>query len=463
MISITRTISHWLRSLIALLPLTACSPYTGIGERDLLGPNSPIPEHYSILSQSLIREVSLLDEELATPERLEESTKLQSPELAIKRDLLLAETYLNPSSGDTSGTEKIERTVRAAHFSYQGLLSEQCRGEGDPTCFALRASYSRAVLQLVQLTDKARHLPPADSSRYTLDLLGDGDPIDLESWDVDLTPPSAHQILEPIGAPAVGCRTNSDSSSPESPQICAPLAFIVTFEGGTLEERTHAHIVAFDTYKENSLNLHGRDLPLPPSIPAAWGVIFERVASEPGKLVCLSNPDPNLPVAILSLSTQFAQRDWLEIGSALTQETEFFNHYNFCAFVGQTLDGTEAAEKIRLGLLSISERQNLSRSVVLLSQGPVAEAMAKELKSIAHSRALTVVATLGIPPFPISYADDRVDISSAPHSMSPHAARALADIRRLLHRLIDGEEGVFSEQQRKNSAVGQPIKLSPVM
>ena len=463
MIRITRTKPHWLWSLLAVLPLAACSPYTGIGERDLLGPTSTIPAHYSILSQSLIREASLLDEELAKPEELEESAKLKSPELEGKRDLLLAETYLNLTSSDPSGAESMERTVRAAHFSYQGLLSERCLAEGDPTCSALRASYSKAVLNLLQLTDNGRRLPSDGSSRYTVDLLGDGDPIDIESWDVEATPLAAPQILEPIGAPAVGCQTNTDPSPQDLPLICAPLAFIVTFEGGTLEERTHAHIVAFDTYKESALNLHGRNLPLPSTIPAVWGVIFKRIASEKGKLVCLSNPDPNLPFALLSLSAQFAERDWIEIASALTRETEFFNHYNFCAVVGETSAIAEVAEGIRLALLSISDRQKLSPSVVVFTQGPTADTMTRELKSGARSRALTVVASLALPSFPTSYSNDWVGEGSHPPSVSPNALRALADIRRLLLRLIDGEEGVFSEERRRNSALGDPIKLSPVM
>jgi hypothetical protein len=252
-----------------------------------------------------------------------------------------------------------------------------------------------------------------------------------------------------------------------------PIAVLVTFDERARDDRSHAHLIAFNTALQKETELHGRAVPLPSYKLSAWTQLFTPTGGSE-LLSCLGDAHPNVPTVIFLTPTTLNSFEWPIIGTALSNDTLLRDHYNFCVLssnnTGNDTGRAQVSPQAIAGSLSVL-LPNLAppAQVVLISQGVERDVTVKSIKQSVKdiesgsSAPLSVAGTLAFPsPTAATSTSIPVPISS-PGELSRAGTVALNDTRRLLSRLADEEDGVFGRITRGDSSHSPVGRLSPVM
>lgn len=470
---VTMSLRRLLSFVIMLPVLFGCARYAPVSEHSILADIEAhsTATHYSPQTRDLITTLGLTRSELSNPLELEGTSALKS-ESEIIKDLFFSELYLASAQSASSEGSRIERLVRSAHFAYQALLRGLCSPENFAVCSALKRTYSLSVSQYVQAT--GAHAPSTEigGSRYIIDEVEDGDQLDLSEWEVQTTQPvQAVDETEVIGAPGVGCLRIRQETDRASIPRCSPIAFLLTFESPSDAEHVRVHLAAYETYPTNTLLVRDQELALPSPIASAWHTIVNEKLNAVGGVVCLGEPDPFLPFAILAVGSDGSQQSWVQVATSLSRDTEIFEHYNICAVTPTGSDVQSATDILTsLGGLSLSPSRT---AVVLIGEGQTGAEFTRDLKAAARSlrlteqrannhREISVAGSLSIPP--LTHGDSGFgDTDTHSNTASPVLRRTIGDIRRFLLRLTDKDDGPLAGKLRSAPPKDNQLKFSPVM
>jgi len=429
---------------------------------------------FSKTAQDEISRLGLSAEELGDPNGLESNQRLTDQHSAAQRSLLIAEAWYLRGQNDVDVPipVSLERFLRAAHYSYEGLFGDSgCQEPKGQLCKDLTTSYNRSVREVARLTNNGNQPPPPGDTRYVVDLQADHDPLTLSEWEVTLDNDPISTSSWGLGAVGTGCQSLAADSIAGRRKVrqCVPLAFLVTFDERVTDERARAHLAAFNTLEQSEMPLHSRTISLSVREDGPWTEIFSPVEET---LSCLGNAHPALPTVIfLSPNTQISN-EWPVIGSALSKDRVLSDHYNFC-FLNIQSGGTATAaggvEELAGALATLLPRLEAPAQIVLIAQGSPGEAIAKELKgelknaSAGPNPPINVAGTLTIPtPAPQASHTLPGPISSTAE-LSRSGASALSDSKRLLTRLASDDDSGFNDLTRSSFSSPTDERLSPVM
>ncbi len=274
-----------------------------------------------------------------------------------------------------------------------------------------------------------------------------------------------------LGALGTGCQVLSSESSGgrRSARRCVPLSFLVTFDERVTDERSRAHLAAFNTLEHTEIALHGRTIPLATRERGLWMEIFT-----PGTeiLSCLGNAHPALPTVIFLTPNTRTSYEWPIIGAAIANDLVIREHYNFCTLNLPPTDSETAEgciDAIAETLLTLLPSLKSPAQVILITQGSPGDVIVKNVKTGLKSivpgaiAPLAIAGTLSFPSPPSSAPDTLPLPMSSTSELSRSGAVALKDTKRLLSRLASDEDGMFGGRTRGSLAPSADERLSPVM
>ncbi len=486
MITVTRTLLTTSLLVTSCALLAGCSGISSgdsIRETELsIVPTEPTSS-FSKTAQAEIDTLHLTPEQLGNPEGLESNEDLAREPSPAVRSALISEAWHLRGQNDLEVplSVSLERFLRAAHLAYDGIFGEAGCVEAESTlCIDLIGSYNRSVREIARLTNNGTQPPSASGSRYIVDLQGDNDALTLTEWaltfdDGQSGQGTAPRGAVPLGAAATACQEVSGQSIGEQHSVrqCVPIAVLVTFDERARDDRSHAHLIAFNTALQKETELHGRAVPLPSYELSAWTQLFTPTGGSE-LLSCLGDAHSNLPTVIFLTPTTQSSYEWPVIGTALSNDTLLRDHFNFCVLssnnTGNDTGIAQTSQEAIAGSLSVL-LPNLAppAQVVLISQGAERDATVKSIKQSVKnigsgsSSPLSVAGTLAFPlPPAASPTSVPVPISS-PRELSRAGTVTLNDTKRLLSRLADEEDGMFGRVTRGDSSHSPEGRLSPVM
>ncbi|MEY4668556.1 MAG: hypothetical protein RL518_1255 [Pseudomonadota bacterium] len=431
---------------------------------------------FSLTAQAAISHLGLTPEQLADPSGLETNEHAAKETSPVERSLVLAEAWFLRGQNDLEVplSLSLERFFRAAHYAYEGLFGESgCQEPQGQLCRDLSLAYNRSVREVARLTQNGAQPPSSRDSRYVVDLQADDDPLTLSEWEIVFDDERTGGPVVAIGSAGSGCQelVGEDGTPQHRVRQCIPITFIVTFDERAGEERSRAHLVAFNTLERDEIQLHGKTVALASSPLAPWVELFTTGPDAP-RLSCLGNAHPALPTVVYLTPSIQTSYEWPVIGAEIARDSLLHQHYNFCAVnpsITPSPSGGEFVSIVAGGLTTLHPNVRTSASVVLVAQGAAGDGAAKEIKKAIKERArgeaapLTVSGTLSFPA-PPPLAPNVLPIPlSTPADLTRGGSVALADIKRLLSRLADPEEGVFGGLTRTTLAPSPEGRLSPVM
>jgi hypothetical protein len=476
------TPARLLGSLISLLAscvlIAGCSSLTSGGtlkETELAITPTESSVSFSSTAQSAISELDLSSGQLGDPKELEANERLATIHPAARRSHIIAEAWYLRGQNDLEVPLAIslERFLRAAHFSYEALFAESgCETAESQLCKDLTIAYNRSVREVARLTNNGTQPPSSTDTRYIVDLHADNDPLTLSEWEIVLDDEQRAAKATALGAAGSACQSLASESSGGGHRArqCVPLAFLVTFDSRVTDDPSRAHLAAFDTLKRQDIQLHSRTVPLASNNLTPWTEIFAP-AQEAPPLTCLGNADAALPsVIFLTPSTQISY-EWPVIAAAVSTDPVLHEHYNFCAMPPSDAERSaqDQIENITGSITTLLPGLKPPAHIILVSQGAAGDGAVKALKGALKNVApratapLVVSGTLSFPaPAPLAPNSLPIPISS-PGELSRAGHVTLADIKRLLSRLADPEEGIFGGVTRSKFTSSGDGRLSPVM
>lgn len=463
--------------LVSCALITGCSSLSSGGsirEKELEIVPTESSVSFSRTTQGDIARLGLSAEQLGDPTALETNEQVATVESAAQRSLLLSEAwYLRGQNDlDVPLPESLERFLRAAHYSYEGIFGESgCQDGGGQLCTDLTAAYNRAVREVARLTNNGAQPPSPGDTRYIVDLQADNDPLTLSDWEVIFDDNTSTSAVGALGAAGAGCQTlaNDANNASQTARQCIPLTFLVTFDERTTDDRARAHLAAFNTVERSNIQLHSRAVPLASSEPAAWTEIFA-----PGEqpLSCLGNAHPSLPTVLFLTQNTQNSSEWPVIGSAVAKDPILRDHFNFCAFNVPSVEPStpqHAIDSISGALATLMPNLKAPAQIIVIAQGPQGDAIAKAIKSglkgslPGSTSPVAVAGTLSFPaPPPLAENTLPIPISSTTE-LSRSGTLALSDTKRLLSRLVHEDDGALGGLTRSSLSQTTDERLSPVM
>lgn len=475
----THCASRIVATITLLLALNGCASSGTIRESQLDIVPTEATSSFSGPSQVVIGELGLTPDTLADPSTLEGAASLQEKPPAT-RALLLSESWFLRGQNDIDVpiATSLDRFLRAAHYAYDALFAESvCADLANQQCKDLMSSYNRSAIEVARLTRNGTTLPSPNETTYVVERFSDNGQLDLSEWEVSIDEDPAARAHATLGAPGVGCQVAtagpaSADSTTGGVQVrhCTPAAFVVSFEDRADKGRSRAHLRAYDTFSTRTLTLHNREFGLPVDDTFTWNQLLAPAPALSLAASCFGPHESALPTVFLVLPISENITPWSTIGSTLSAENNLREHYNFCSLAalgGEDL--TDPIQRIMSVLNTASEAPSPRPTVVLVTQGADGEALLRAVKSTVKSQrprdstpGMLLAGSLIIPLFPQSQSTDSVE--SPHHSPSTRAQQAaLSDIKRLLSRLIDSEDGALSGSTRGALSKTPGLNLSPVM
>ena len=460
-------------SLVALLigPLLGCSAGSGIREAELaITPTEPASS-FSRTSQAHIAALNLAPDTLAAPEPLEQAESLESLG-QVDRSLLLSEAWFLRGQNDIDVpiSTSLNRFLRAAHHAYEGIFSgPSCDSADSQLCSDLFGAYNRASREVGRLTQNGLQLPEPKENAYILDLEADQDALPLTEWDLQLNE-KASGSSHALGASGSACQTLATDTQGErsTVRVCAPIAFLVTFDARASEPHSRVHIAAYKSSPKRELHLHSKLVSLSNEQRATWDSIIPFATSPEGSTTCLAEVEPLLPTVFFLLPPYQESSEWPAIAATLSSEPRLIEHFNFCVLKTPGDDNAVAlSESVTVPLSALSSTAAKTLNVIMIAQGNSNDQFVRSLKQSLKTKdrsaalPLSVVGSLTVPDPPAS--GSALGLPTGDGDLSKSALAALNDSKRLLTKLSDGDEAVLGAYKR-GSLPSQPgMTISPVM
>ena len=435
---------------------------------------------FSRLAQEDITALNLTAEQLGAPSELERNEHLAGLPTTARRSLLIAEAWFLRAQNDLEVplSLSLEHFLRSAHYSYEGIFGESgCEDGESQICKDLKAAYNRSVREIARLTNNGTLPPSPSESRYIVDQQADNDPLTLSEWEVVLNDDSSRSTDGTLGAAGTGCQeiVNPNASERLHARQCIPLVFIVTFDNRVTDERSRAHLSAINTVARNTLELHGRTMPLPTNDEGLWREIFTAGSTE-APITCVGDAHPALPTVLFLTPFIPASYEWPVIAAAVSKTPLFREHYNFCVTNPSTTPpdalGANAGEaqvaRLSGALATLLPDLRPPSHIITIAQGPAADASVKaiknSLKGVTPGAAapLAISGALSFPAAPLPSNALPIPITSTTE-LSRAGSVALSDIKRMLTKLADPDDGTFGGVTRGTGAPLHEGRLSPVM
>lgn len=431
-------------------------------------------DSFSRASQTTILELGFTADLLADPKILEENVPLKGASPAA-RALLLAESWFLRGQNDIEVplATSLDRYLRAAHYAYDAIFAlNGCANSTEPLCAPLLATYNRSAIEIARLTNNGTTLPTSNENTYLIKDFSDIGQLHLGEWEISLDESPATRPPTTFGGAGSGCQVITKASDSQGPHFrrCTPIAFVVSFANRADEGRSATHLLAFDTFTNRHLSLHDREMTLPVDEATTWSRILTPDPTHSVEASCLGHVEGPLPTVLLSLPQTSDPATWSTIASTLSSDPNSREHYNFCALTPSSEgEGSGRAQIIVDALDALSSPPSQRPTLVIIAQGAPNEELLRDLKASQRSRrgtdstpGLTIAGSLTVPPFS--------DPNGASTTASPSLGEltrpqqgTLNDIKRLLSRLVDSDDGAFSGVRRSTLTRSSDMTLSPVM
>jgi hypothetical protein len=247
--------------------------------------------------------------------------------------------------------------------------------------------------------------------------------------------------------------------------------FLVTFEDRVTNETGRAHLSALNTLGRSEIQLHGRVVALATQEQGPWTEIFTP-SSDTTPLTCLGDGHAALPTTIFLTPSIPASYEWSVIGAAVANDPLIREHYNLCSLNLAAVEHLSAQDQVAGmsgALTTLLPGGKPPAHIILIAQGAQGDGVLKTLKGafkdiapgatapLAISGSLSFLAAVtssnSAPPIPIS----------SPSELSRAGTVALADIKRMLTKLANEEDGMFGAVSRSTISPSAEGRLSPVM
>lgn len=466
------------RSLVVAVAAAACGTLLGcagsshIQESQLSITPTEATTSFSRTSQGVIAELGITPDQLGNPSDLEHnaSLSLASPS---GRSLVLSESwYLRGQNDlDVPIATSLDRYLRAAHFAYDALFAENsCGTPHPPICGDLLTAYNRAVREVARVTNNGTLLPASDPNTYALEIVSPPPGIDPREWELTLDDVPAHPTTT-FGSSGAGCQMLTTTSSEQGAYLrrCTPIAFVVTFDKRAHDGPARAEISLHTTLTERTLSLHGTDITLPLDLGASWTQLLSS-STHPIEAGCLAPVEPALPTVMLSLPSSAADLQWAPIAATLSADPAFHDRFNFCVVTpnspGVAVGGLQGVVR---ALSALSSTPPEHPTIILVAQGSEGEALLRGLKDELRAQRrpgsspeLVLAGSLVVPTPHHAPKTDSIALNQG-MDLSKHDQGALNDIKRLLTRLLDSDDGVLGSTRRSTVSLSPGMNLSPVM
>jgi hypothetical protein len=407
---------------------------------------------------------------LANPSALEIDSTLATAAPST-RALLLSESWFLRGQNDIDVpiATSLDRFLRAAHYAYDALFTgNDCEGGEGQRCSDLFTAYNRSVREIGRLTNNGTQLPSQTETAYLIDRTGDGDHLNLDQWEVFLADSSSPTEHHTFGAPGAACQTISANTSTKSTTVrrCTPATLTVSFDSRAHEGQSRAHLAAYDTFGHKKIILHDKELNVPVDLAFTWNILLAPSPTQTITANCLADVEPQLPTVFLAIPPLTPDSHWPTLASMLSTEAHLQDHYNFCAISAPTAEGEAlTAQTFRDSLDALSPAIPEKPAIVLISQGAGSDASVRQLKDslkptrgAADSPRLLLAGSLSLPSPSLPQ-----QAVALPSDLTKQELSALGDMKRLLNRLADSEDGILGGATRSSFSKDRGVTLSPVM
>jgi hypothetical protein len=468
-------------SIAAAILLAACS-------------TSPSPQaphaatvdnaHLSATSLSLLRsiDISVAHDQ---PSQLESNESLRTKLPLEARALIISEAFY-PTRDINGSNDQNRRTIRSAHFAYEGLSSQRCRESQDQICEALAIQYSRAVRfiaeDLVRNHWDTAHL---SGNGYDITLNGDGGSVDINDWEIRLS--DRESALQPgkegahaFGAQAAACKTSPTANDAPLFTTCSPIELVMTFEAPTEAAYARAFVTAVDTRSNDRVRIGAAEFPLTESPSTAWdslsSIVFkgaETGTPSQARLACFGEVDPKRITVLFMPDSNHASAPWVEITSALSTDPEIADRYNFCLYSDHASDiSAKVLDDLTTSItLHLSSPRTLLSTtsaprIVFITQGShsgdLVSAIKLATRKSGRDGAANQFETAGLFAISPHLFPDTAPVDAANSSVSDASLILVAqkDIKRLLTKVAEQHE----EEDLENNLPDEiDLSVSPIM
>ena len=440
--------------------------------------------HLSATSLSLLRsiDISIAHDQ---PSQLESNESLRTKLPLEARALILSEALYPTRDINDSNDQKI-RTIRSAHFAYEGLVSQRCRESQDQICDALAIQYSRAVRSIAEeLVRNHWNTAHLSGNGYDITLNGDGGSVDINEWEIRLLDresalKSAQEGGRAFGAQAAACKTSTTANDAPLFTTCSPIELVMTFEAPTEAPYARAFVTAVDTRSNDRVRIGAAEIPLTESPSTAWdslsSIVFkgpENGTPPPAHLACFGEVDPKRMTVLFIPDSNHAPAPWIEITSALSADPAIADRYNFCLYSDHA---TDISAKV-LDDLTTSITRHLSSPRTLLSatsaprlvfitqgshSGDLVNAMRLATRKSGRDGAANQFETTGLFAISPHLFSDTAPVGATNSSVSDASLILVAqkDIKRLLTKVAEQHE---EEELEHNLPDEIDLSVSPIM
>lgn len=469
-----------LRSLVmaaataAGLAFSGCSGSRHIHESQLSIVPTEATTSFSRSSQGAIAELGLTPDLLGNPRDLQRNTALSAATPSARALVISESWYLRGQNDlDVPITTSLDRYLRAAHYAYDALFADNtCGASHQPICEDLLSAYNRAVREVARVTNNGAVIPASDGTTYGLERDASSEEVNLTEWELTLDDlPSTHASSS-FGSSGAGCQVVEANGAPNGLYLrrCTPIAFVVTFAQRADDGPSRAALSVHATLSKRTLSLHDTEVPLPLDCAGSWAQLLAPSTTHTIEAGCLAPVEASLPTLILSLPHSPTDLNWAAIASTLSSDTSLHDRFNFCVFTpGQTGTAGGGLQRISTALDALVATAPPHPTIVLVAQGVQSEDLLRGVKEELRAQrgpgstqALTLAGSLVIPtPHHGSQTEVVHQIQIA--DLSKRDQGVLNDIKRLLTRLSDSDDGVLGAARRSSVSLTPGMNLSPVM
>lgn len=459
---------------VVSITVIGCAGSSHIQESQLAITPTEAPSAFSRSSQGAIAELGLTPDLLGNPSDLERNTSLSAATPSVRALVLSESWYLRGQNDiDVPIATSLDRYLRAAHYAYDALFAENlCGASHQPICGNLLTAYNRAVREVARVTNNGTAIPASDGTTYGLEREPASQELNFPEWELTLDDLASTASSSTFGASGAGCQIVEAGEPPHGVYLrrCTPIAFVVTFAQRADDGPSRAALAVHATVNTKSLSLHDTEVSMPLDFTGAWAQLLAPSTTYTIEAGCLAPTEASLSTVILSLPSTPTDLNWSTIASSLSSDTTLHDRFNFCVLSpGQTGIAGGAIQRIVNVLDALSTTAPLHPTIVLVAQGAESEDLLRALKEELRAQRgpgstphLTLAGSLVIPtPHHNPEAESVVQPQSA--ELSKRDQGALNDIKRLLTRLSDSDDGVLGAARRSSVNLTPGMNLSPVM
>ena len=385
------------------------------------------------------------------------------------RALTISTIYLEQwKKSDRTNSELL---LRSAHFAQAGLSGAACQPDPISRCAPLNLIYAQSVRALVNEQSKQPLLSDVSTTRYHVELNGDGGSIDLREWAIAVPKSEQPTASEPgvragLGAPATACRVEPQPKG--SYAECLPTTIVLTFENTTDAQFSRGFLTAINPSESELVRVGDQQLPLAARLSAPFFVATER-ASDP-RLTCFGSPNPKRPTIVSIQSAQSRSQGLASAEATLSQDPGLGPVFNYCSFPLLSEADVEGDVDTLATLLSsqLAQRSTLfekakKADIVLISADSVSARVAGALRERLRPGRANPSSITTEHPFVIAGALALSENQSFPvvnDQGGLEETLGMRDMRRTLERIA---ENYPREDPSLSSSDGIDLTVSPVM